>query len=68
MYQENQYNYGNFQETTDHCDICGVNSCYQTDMTEKDIYVCSDCSDKMGMLDDGIIKDSIIRFAEGNVF
>ncbi|QTA80197.1 Uncharacterized protein dnl_24910 [Desulfonema limicola] len=67
MYQDN-YNYNNFQEMTDHCDICGCNSFYQTGVTEGYPCLCSDCSNKMLMLDDGIIKESIMKFAVGNVF
>jgi len=68
MYQENQYDYDSFVKITDHCDICGSNSFYQTGMMESDLCLCGDCSSKMILMDDGIIKNSIMKFVIGNVF
>lgn len=67
MYTENQYDYDSFQEITSCCDICGLRLSYHAGMTENSPDLCDECSNKMFMMDDGIIKDSISKFAVGNV-
>lgn len=49
------------------CDLCGENSHKKIRRTEDYLCLCSDCSTHKGIMAQGIIMESAVRFMMGNV-
>jgi len=49
------------------CDLCGDNSQTKIRRTEDYLYLCSDCSNHKGIMAQGIVTESAVRFMMGNV-
>jgi len=49
------------------CDLCGDNSQTKIRRTEDYLYLCSDCSNHKGILAQGVVMESAVRFMMGNV-
>jgi hypothetical protein len=50
------------------CDLCGKKiPCAHMETTEGGVYFCLNCSEYIGTIPIGVIKDSVMGFLEGNV-
>ncbi len=58
----------NIRRSGSSCELCGENLLEEVHKTEDTLYLCLDCFRHLGRLDNGKIKESILKFLIGNVF
>lgn len=66
MINENIYDNDYANETACSCDLCGTCS-LSSEMKDNCLYLCTDCTQRLDSLENGIIKESIMKFTIGNV-
>lgn len=49
------------------CDLCGNSSDKKIRRTADYLYLCSDCCDRKGIMVEGFVRESAVRFMMGNV-